>query len=85
METNKRMLPMNEETRARVVEEGKELKDKVKKLEEFIISPTYLDLSLKSQNLLFRQLFFMREYSGVLQQRLLLDDMERKAIADGNE
>lgn len=85
METNKRMLPMNEETRARVVEEGKELKDKVKKLEEFIISPTYLNLSLKSQNLLFRQLFFMREYSGVLQQRLLLDDMERKAIADGNE
>ena len=76
---------MNEETRARVVEEGKELKDKVKKLEEFIISPTYLNLSLKSQNLLFRQLFFMREYSGVLQQRLLLDDMERKAIADGNE
>lgn len=84
METNKRMLPMNEETRSRVVEEGKELKDKIKKLEEFIISPIYLNLSLKSQNLLFRQLFFMREYSGVLQQRLYLDDKERKAI-DGNE
>lgn len=84
MEMNKRMLPMDEETRSRVVEEGKELKDKIKKLEEFIISPIYLNLSLKSQNLLFRQLFFMREYSGVLQQRLYLDDKERKAI-DGNE
>lgn len=85
MEMNKRMLPMDEETRSRVVEEGKELKDKVKKLEEFIISPVYLNLSLKSQNLLFRQLFFMREYSGVLQQRLYLDDKERKALRDGNE
>lgn len=85
MEMNKRMLPMDKETRARVVAENDELKDKVKKLEEFIISPTYLDLSLKSQNLLFRQLFFMREYSGVLSQRILLDDKERKVIADGNE
>lgn len=85
MEMNKRMLPMDEETRSRVVEEGKELKDRVKKLEEFIISPIYLNLSLKSQNLLFRQLFFMREYSGVLSQRILLDDEERKAIADGNK
>lgn len=85
MEMNKRMLPMDEETRSRVIEEGKELKDKVKKLEEFIISPVYLNLSLKSQNLLFRQLFFMREYSGVLQQRLYLDDKERKALRDGNE
>lgn len=85
MEMNKRMLPMDEETRSRVVEEGKELKERVKKLEEFIISPTYLNLSLKSQNLLFRQLFFMREYSGVLSQRILLDDRERKALTDGNE
>lgn len=85
MEMNKRMLPMDEETRSRVVEEGKELKERVKKLEEFIISPIYLNLSLKSQNLLFRQLFFMREYSGVLSQRILLDDEERKAIADGNK
>lgn len=85
METNKRMLPMNEETRTRVIEENDDLKNRIKKLEEFIISPIYLNLSLKSQNLLFRQLFFMREYSGVLSQRILLDDKERKAIADGNE
>ena len=76
---------MNEETRTRVIEENDDLKNRIKKLEEFIISPIYLNLSLKSQNLLFRQLFFMREYSGVLSQRILLDDKERKAIADGNE
>lgn len=79
-----RISPMSEETRVRVVKERTDLEEKIRKLGEFIISPSYRNLSVPSQNLLFRQWFFMKEYSNVIRERLKLDDKERK-VSDGNE
>jgi len=50
----------------RVIREKEELDKKIVKLEKFLLSNT----SLKSFNLLDRQLNVMKEYSSILQERI---------------
>jgi hypothetical protein len=54
----------------RVVNEQKELSEKIVKLNAFIGGPIFKTLHGAEQSLLERQLVAMQQYSGILQQRI---------------
>lgn len=54
----------------RLLEEYKQLKEKVDKLEEFIDSEKFTKVSEKQQSLLYLQLDAMEEYAWALSQRI---------------
>ena len=54
----------------RVVAEKKELDEKISKLEAFIQSYRFVDISEDDQDLLPRQLKAMREYASILGERI---------------
>lgn len=54
----------------RVVHEKAELDAKLAKLNEFIQGPTFATLSLDEQGLLMRQSISMKQYSGILGERI---------------
>ena len=59
-----------QEYQLRVVEEKKELDAKQDKLIAFIDSENFMDVDVRGQGLLFRQLLNMKEYSAVLVERI---------------
>jgi len=58
----------------RVVEEKKALDEKIEKLDKFLNFPKDRGINLAEECRMKRQLFFMREYSTVLGERI--DDFE---------
>ena len=54
----------------RVVTEKKELDEKISKLESFLVSPAYEELSQENQYLLDKQHLNMKEYSTILSLRI---------------
>ena len=60
-----------EDYQLRVVEEKRELDDKIEKLDDFISSKDFLKkVSSIQQDLLIQQLMFMKNYSMVLHHRI---------------
>lgn len=70
------MKPMDTETKIRVEVESRELLTKINNLEKFVFSNKIESLSERSQELLKRQLAAMKIYSGILNERLALDEEE---------
>ena len=71
------MKVMDSSTKERVEKELEDLRNKENKLSNFIYSDKLEALSRKSQFLLNKQVRVMREYIGILEQRLELDRRER--------
>jgi hypothetical protein len=59
----------------RVIDEKKELDDKIEALTNFIGTPTYHSITHQDQFLLRRQLVAMSEYSAILRERIDLFGM----------
>lgn len=60
------MLPHQE----RVVQEKQELDDKIVKLDSFMLTDTFHDLTDSEQDRLSRQFDVMKEYSSILGERI---------------
>ena len=71
------MKVMDSSTKERVGKELEDLRNKENKLSNFIYSDKLEELSKESQFLLNKQVRVMREYIGILEQRLELDRRER--------
>lgn len=56
----------------RVVDEKKELDDKIAKLGSFVVSIKFLDVSLAERDLMVDQLKVMQQYSDLLRVRIEL-------------
>ena len=67
MEITKELLPHQQ----RVVDESKELNDKIKKLGAFILdNPIFLELEVEEQLDLKKQYDFMNKYTAILDRRI---------------
>ena len=71
------MKVMDSSTKERVEKELEDLRNKENKLSNFIYSDKLEALSRESQFLLNKQVRVMREYIGILEQRIELDRRER--------
>ena len=73
----KRVEVMDSSIKERVEKELEDLRNKENKLSNFIYSDKLEALSKESQFLLNKQVRVMREYIGILEQRIELDRRER--------
>ena len=62
----------------RVVDEKAELDEKIKKLKEFMVKPTFLTLPLHERNIMSRQLGAMDYYSECLAERVLFFNLNQQ-------
>jgi len=58
--------------KSRLINEKKELDEKISKLDTFILSGRCLNVDIANRKLMFKQLLIMQEYSNVLKKRLTL-------------
>lgn len=54
----------------RVVQEKQELDDKIVSLDKFLLTDTFHNLSAEEQDRMSRQFDVMKEYSGILDERI---------------
>lgn len=58
----------------RVAVEAEELRDKLAKLQAFVLTPTYRALPVTERGLMRRQMFVMTDYLHTLSDRMVLFD-----------
>lgn len=70
----------------RLLEEAKELKNKINKLHDFLYSQDFMNISQKQKNLLREQYKIMNLYYNILDLRIndILTDEDKKGIKNGN-
>jgi len=67
------------EIKERLIDEKKQLDEKIEKLETFVASEDFLKIKAEQMSLLNVQLFAMKTYSQILVERIALANVEQIA------